>query len=180
MGQIQYSDSTKNWYIPTHAVAQFAGGFGFLSAGTGYDFFEDRLSFDISFGYLPESIGGISITSLNSKTTYKPWHKVLKEPNITFTPVNFSALTMHAFGEQYTKFRKSGDYPQGYYWWPNSTRVGIAIGQSYFINSINKIRALELFWNTSTDDLLLYSFFENKVVKRRHIYSFDFGVKVYF
>ncbi len=132
ISQIVHSDTTKKWYIPTHASVQYAGGFGFLSAGAGYDFFKDRLSVDIMFGYLPESIGGISIFSLNSKTIYKPWHFDIKKLPVTFVPINIGFITMHAFGEQYTKFKKSGDYPQGYYWWPNSTRIGISLGQNYF------------------------------------------------
>ncbi len=182
IGQIVHSDTAKKWYVPTHATIQYAGNFGFISAGGGYDFFIDRMSFDLMFGYLPESIGGITIFSLNLKTVYKPWGFKVFEDKLTIVPLNIGFLTMHAFGEQYTKFRKSGDYPRGYYWWPNSNRLGISFGQNFMypIGADKTISTIELYWNVSADDLSLYSFAENEVVKIKHIYGFDFGFRVYF
>jgi hypothetical protein len=181
--QIIHSDTSKRWYAPTHVSLQFAGGQGFLSAGAGYDFFNDHLSFDVMVGYLPQSIGGISIWSINSKTTYKPWILPLGQiKEMSVAPFYFGLNTMHAIGEQYTKFKKSGDYPQGYYWWPNSTRIGFAFGQNYYYNLNPKaaLHTMEFYWSVSADDLGLYSYFENKIVKRKHIYTLDFGLKAYF
>lgn len=180
--QIVYSDTTRKWYVPSHASAQFAGNFGFLSLGAGYDFFKDRCSFDIMAGYLPESVGGVSIFSLNSKFVYKPWHLPLEKVRFSLVPINVGMYTVHAFGENYTKLRKSGNYPQGYYWWPNSTRIGFSVGQNIFFprEPEDMITAFEFYWDLSADDLSLYSYFENEVVERKHIYHFDFGARVYF
>jgi hypothetical protein len=183
LAQSVHSDTSKRWYVPTHATIQYAGGFGFLSGGLGYDLFSDHLSVDVLFGYLPEPIGGIDIYSLNTKTIFKPWVlSITEKERINFSPIFIGITTMHAFGNQYTKFKKSGHYPQGYYWWPNSTRFGITFGQNYFytLNANALIHTLELYWSVSADDLGMYSYFENHVVKRSHIYTMDFGAKIYF
>ncbi len=181
-GQSVHSDTSKAWYVPTHATLQYAGGFGFLSVGPGYDLLNDHLAVDVMFGYLPESIGGITIYSLNTKTTFKPWTlNITESERVNFNPIFIGLTTMYAFGNQYTKFKKSGNYPQGYYWW-TSTRFGLAFGQNYFflLDAQALIHTLEVYWSVSADDLGMYSFFENHVVKRSHIYTMDFGLKAYF
>ena len=47
--------------VPHYAKLQFAGGIGFLSAGIGYQSKNKRLQYDLMYGYVPESLGGVEI-----------------------------------------------------------------------------------------------------------------------
>ncbi|OYT16449.1 MAG: hypothetical protein B7C24_07785 [Bacteroidetes bacterium 4572_77] len=179
--QVIHSDTSERWYKPTHASLQYAGGFGLLAAGVGYDFFKDRMSFDILFGYLPKSVGGVRIFSLNTKTVYKPYTFSFKK-NFAVVPFNVGIITTHAFGKEYSSIDKSGKYPDGYYWWPGNTRIGPSFGQNYYYSfqRKQKMHSLEIYWDFHANDFGLYSYFDNKKVKIKDIFSFDIGLRWYF
>jgi hypothetical protein len=48
---------------PDHIKVQYAGGIGFISIGAGYSTKNQKLEGDLSYGYLPKSVGGIRIHS---------------------------------------------------------------------------------------------------------------------
>ena len=50
---------------PDHIKIQYAGGMGFISIGAGYSTKNQKLEGDLYYGYLPESIGGVSIHSIS-------------------------------------------------------------------------------------------------------------------
>ncbi len=178
--QIIYSDTSKKWYRPNHIVLQYAGDFGFLSGGVGFDFVDDKISIDFLVGYVPASIGGIDIYTLNLKSVYKPFHYRINK-NITVVPFNIGFISSHAMGSQYNK-TKSGIYPDGYYWWPANNRVGPSFGQNYYYSIEKKKhkRVIEFYWDFVANDLGLYTYFDNKEAKLYHIFSFDCGLKWYF
>lgn len=177
-----FSDTTKKLYVPNHIVVQYAGGFGFLSAGLGFDFSSDKIALDILVGYLPKSIGGIDIWAIGAKSVYKPWQISIGK-NMSIVPVNIGVFTIHAIGKQYSKIKHSNYYPKGYYWWPSNTRIGPTIGQNYYFSILKQkgeIKTLEIYWDFSADDFGIYSYFDNKTVKLKNIFFFDIGIKYYF
>jgi len=179
--QILNKDTTHKWFMPTHAITQFAGDLGFISVGVGYNLNKNKLTIDFLVGYLPESIGEINLITLNTKTSYRPWFISGFNKNHYFVPVNMGLYSTYAFGEQYTKL-VGENYPDNYYWWTTRTRYGISMGQSIFYKfktNIN-IGAMELYYEIGTNDFLLYSFFENEEINIFDISHFDFGFRIYF
>jgi hypothetical protein len=172
-------DST-NKFVPKHTVVQYAGDMGFLSAGVGYDFFSYRIAMDFMVGYLPQYFGGVELVTGNFKIRYTPYHfKVLNQ--LYLSPFQFGLFTSYAFGEQYTNLN-SDKYPSGYYWWTTDVRFGLFIGQSLMIISkpSSKIIAKEIYYEFTTNDLLLYIYLDNDVIALNEIIYFDCGIKFYF
>ncbi|MEI9808825.1 MAG: hypothetical protein WDO16_13705 [Bacteroidota bacterium] len=64
--------------IPQHIKLQFAGSIGFLSAGFGYESPNKRFQGDFFYGYVPESVGGVTIHSVTAKLTWMAVWKELK------------------------------------------------------------------------------------------------------
>ncbi|MBU8891359.1 MAG: hypothetical protein KOO66_01160 [Bacteroidales bacterium] len=174
-------NNPKKWYVPSHAVSQFAGDLGFLSVGAGYGIKENKLTIDFLFGYLPEFAGGADIFTLNTKIVYRPWYINIFQKQHYFVPVKFGLYSSYSVGEQYTKLNGE-DYPEGYYWWTTNTRYGVTLGQSLmlFSKETAKIKAKEIFYEFGTNDLLLFSFFDNEEIRIYEITHFDCGIRIYF
>ena len=179
--QILSKDTTHKWFIPTHAISQFAGDLGFISVGAGYSLNKNRLTVDFLVGYLPEAIGEINLLTLNTKTAYRPWFVSVLKGNHYFVPIQLGLYSSYAFGEQYTKL-VGEDYPDDYYWWTTRTRYGITLGQSIFLKSkpVLGISAVEIYYELGTNDFLLFSMFENEEITIFDISHFDFGLRLYF
>lgn len=62
-----------NRYVPDYVTVQYAGNLGVAAIGTGYEFFDQSLQVELLYGYLPKSIGGVSVHSLSTKISYTPW-----------------------------------------------------------------------------------------------------------
>jgi len=179
--QVLKEADSKKWYIPSHAVSQYAGDLGFLSVGAGYGIKENKLTIDFLFGYLPEFAGGIDIITLNTKTVYRPWYKSILQKQHRFAPIQFGLYSSYSIGEQYTKLNKE-DYPEGYYWWITNTRFGVTLGQSIILLSKDnsKIKAKEVYYEFGTNDLLIFSLFENEEICIYEVTHFDCGIRIYF
>src|SRR5688572_7405148 len=67
------SDTDRKWYLPDHAVAQFAGNIGLFSAGIGYSYLHDKVQTDILYGYVPAFESETSIHVLTAKNAYHPF-----------------------------------------------------------------------------------------------------------
>ena len=121
-----HAQKRESFFRPTHAKIQYAGNIGLISAGVGFAFFKEKAEADVLIGYLPKSIGGVSITTLTVTAGYYPW-KVDFSKGYLFEPLYIGGYSSYAFGSDYY-IELPDHYPQRYYWWPTALRIGGYIG----------------------------------------------------
>ena len=145
---------------PSHAKIQYAGNIGFISAGVGYTFWNEKGQTDVLVGYLPKSIGGVRIISLTAKAAYYPWDiKVGKRYEIE--PIYGGVYLSYSFGSQYYTSLPEY-YPRGYYWWPTALRAGLFLGGRVNKDiSFGPINRLGIYYEFGTYDLKFISVMSN-------------------
>ncbi len=186
LGKLAHGSQTESpsWYIPHHCKLQFAGSIGFLSAGIGYDLFKEKAEIDLFGGYVPVSMGGIAVTSLTLKMngkffTFHPW------PEISVTPLIIGAFMNYTLGDKFYLFWPSR-YPKGYFWWISALRfgpeIGLLLNKKMHITSFPQIKSLGCYFEISTNDRYLASFYYNPSYLSiiHDLMSAGLGVKVSF
>src|SRR6187399_3619192 len=164
---------------PDHIKVQYAGGIGFISIGAGYSTKNKKLEGDLYYGYLPKSIGGVSIHSVSAKVTWIPVHSVsIKkyelEPLMTGLIVNYS------FGKQYFSFDPPY-YPYKYYSFPTAIHsalfFGSRIGHDFPTQSY--VKRISVYYEILSFDREIISFVSNtKSLKITDIVTLALGVKI--
>jgi hypothetical protein len=139
--------------LPDHLNLQFAGAIGFLSAGVGYETKNHRLSGDFFYGYVPESLGGITIHSVTAKLT---WAAVTRQPrkDLRVDWLTTSILANYVFGKQYFLFDPDR-YPFNYYGFPTAAHVGLSIGSAVYYKKFG------VYYEFGTTDRYIMSYIEN-------------------
>src|SRR5687767_6566016 len=94
------SDTDRKWYLPDHAVAQFAGNIGLISAGVGYSYFKDKVQSDIVYGYVPAFEKASDVHILTVKTAYRVKPIALKN-DYQFTPFRIGSGISYSIGPQF-------------------------------------------------------------------------------
>jgi len=164
---------------PDHIKVQYAGGMGFISIGAGYSTKNQKLEGDLYYGYLPESIGGVSIHSISAKVTWMPIHSVsIKkhqlEPLLTGLIVNYN------FGKQYFSFDPPY-YPYRYYSFPTAIHSALFLGSriGYNFPTQSYVKRISLYYEILSFDREIISFVSNtKSLKITDIVTLALGVKV--
>ncbi len=172
-------DVEKPWYIPDFYKAQFAGNIGFISVGAGYVHGNEKLETDLLTGFVPKFIGGDRIVTVTLKSTYKPWQRQLNE-KYTLVPFTAGLYLSYSFGSQFDTISPN-EYPEGYYWWASSLRVGGFIGGMLVLNKndTSRIKNLTLFYELGSYDLLFLSYIQNTdYLKIWDVTNLALGVKV--
>lgn len=173
----------QKWYVPHHASLQFAGNIGFLAAGFGYSFKQDKINLDFLYGYTPGFEAGTSIHSLTSKFTYSSWNKKISK-KYTWEPFQFGLGINYSFGPQFfTALPKH--YPDGYYFWTTSfrlipfisTAVSKPVSDKYAFTGIKKVKG---YLEAGTHDLAILSVVTNKSINPWNILSLAVGTKFIF
>src|SRR5436190_17912153 len=164
---------------PHHIKAQYAGGIGFISIGAGYSTKNQKLEGDLYYGYLPKSIGGISIHSLSGKVTWIPIHpvsikKYQVEPLMTGLIVNYN------FGKQYFSFDPPY-YPYRYYSFPTAIHSALFLGSRIGLNLPPNtcVNRLSLYYEVLSFDREIISFISNtKSLQVGDIITLSLGLKI--
>ena len=102
----------RKWFVPDYYKIQFAGNIGFISIGTGYELFNNRLQSDILFGYVPKSIGNTAIYTITQKNTFSIHDFKLNKKNEISLITGFSMS--YETGNNSCLFLPD-KYPDGYY-----------------------------------------------------------------
>ena len=166
---------------PDHVNLQYAGSIGFLSAGAGYDLFNEKAELSFHIGFVPQNMGG-DLTIAAVKFHYKPFkipvgNKILIKP---FNPVFFPSYT---FGDNFDfKFEKP-QYRNGYYFWSSALRLHIGASTEVKLLSkpTSKIKDLSIYAEANTNDLYAISWFPNRTsVPFYKMFRLGYGVKVHF
>jgi len=166
---------------PDHIKVQYAGGMGFISIGAGYSTKNQKLEGDLSYGYLPKSVGGIRIHSISGKVTWIPVNpvrikKYQVEPLMTGLIVNYS------FGKQYFSFDPPY-YPYRYYSFPTAIHsalfLGSRIGFNFPTNTF--VRRLSLYYEILSFDREIIGLVSNpKSLQVADVVTLSLGVKINF
>jgi len=164
---------------PDHIMVQYAGGIGFISIGAGYSTKNQKLEGDLYYGYLPESVGGVSIHSISGKITWIPIHpvsikKYQVEPLMTGLIVNYS------FGKQYNSFDPPY-YPYRYYSFPTAIHsalfLGSRIGHNFPTNAF--VRQLSFYYEILSFDREIISLVSNpKSLQVTDIVILSLGIRI--
>jgi|SRR5688572_24354687 len=173
------SDTDRKWYIPDHAVLQFAGNIGLLSAGPGYSYLNDYVHTEILYGFVPGFDANTSIHILTAKNSYHPWKIKLKNDYL-FEPIKVGTGISYSIGPQfYTSLPKR--YPDKYYWWAPSLRFTPFLGStiSRKVGDENTaIKRVELYAEIGSTDLDIVSFSVNKTLPFWDILNLAIGTKL--
>jgi hypothetical protein len=166
---------------PDNVNLQYAGSIGFLSAGAGYDLFNEKAELSFHLGYVPESLGG-ELTIVAVKFHYKPFtikagDRFIIQP---FNPVFFPSYTL---GQNFDFQFEKPQYRKGYYFWSSALRIHL--GASTVVKVLNrpnaKIKWLGLYAEANTNDLYALSWFKNRTSTPFYkMFKLGYGVKMGF
>ncbi|RFP64889.1 hypothetical protein D0N36_11985 [Hymenobacter lapidiphilus] len=164
MGLAKSARRQRIGYLPRHVVLQTGGGVGMLSVGGGLSFAHRRLDLDALVGYVPARHAGTALTIASVKVKYAPWELPLGSSRLAFTPLAVGVYGSYTFGLRNTG--EEGQYPDDYYWWSRTTRVGPVLGSSlsYALPDAPSGRARRLtgYYELATNDLYAISYYLNR------------------
>lgn len=151
-------------YLPRHVVLQTGGGVGMLSVGGGLSFAHRHLDLDALVGYVPARHAGTALTIASLKLKYAPWELPLGGSRLAFTPLAVGVYGSYTFGLRNPG--EEGQYPDDYYWWSRTIRVGPVLGSSlsYTLPDTpsGRARRLTAYYELATNDLYAISYFLNR------------------
>ncbi len=153
----------RPWYRPHHLTVQTGGGIGMASVGTGLSFAHDRLDLDVLAGYVPRQHAGTTLTVVAAKAKYSPW-KLPLASQLALTPLSVGIYTSYTMGLRNPG--KPDQYPDDFYWFSNTVRVGPVLGSglSYALpnTAAGYPRSLTAYYELATNDLYLISYAQNR------------------
>lgn len=165
---------------PKHANVQYAGGMGFLSFGTGWEYGKrNQWETDICVGFLPKAYADQFHLIFTLKQNYIPWsiqcnRWLSVEPfacGLYFTTIN---------GEDFWG-KEPGRYPNGYYNFSSKIRTSIYVGQRFSFHTRNETwQRISLFYELGTNELYIISKATNKTLKMKDILRISFGASIGF
>lgn len=167
-------------YLPDYYKLQYAGGIGFLSAGIGYGFFNERIDISYFYGYVPEWFSKNDLHSVSLQLTGKPLHLNLNNKT-EYYPLNIGIFVHHTFGSEYF-IALPDHYPEDYYWWAPGRTGGLFIeGQfKYKFNDSRKMFSeIGAYYRVVTRGIYLTSKFSNASIPLEDIFSLSLGIVIY-
>lgn len=147
----------SHWWRPDQVKVQYAGGTGFLSLGAGYQNKKQSLEGDLFYGYVPKSVGGVTIHMVTGKVT----GQVLRTLNLRgyeLRPLDLGISLTYTFGPQYFLFDPEY-YSYAYYGFPTALHSGLFAGGrlSRRVHSHN----IGVYYEVGTTDRELISWAQN-------------------
>ncbi|HPT20521.1 MAG TPA: hypothetical protein PLR88_01130 [Bacteroidales bacterium] len=157
---------------PSHIYfkAQYAGNLGFASVGAGSKFFNDKLSLDLNYGYMPEFINGTEVHTIALKPAFH-----FKEFVISGFKAGFyigTALNYNITSNTYIKF--PGYYPEGYYV-PNALHANPFLGAKTFLPA-RKLSCISLYTELGTVEYKILCAIKNRKIEFDEIWNLCFGI----
>ena len=177
------SDSTvskRDWYLPDYVKTQFAGNIGFIAVGVGYSCFGDKAQFDLFYGYVPRSVGGVDIHMISRKNSVIPLSVDLRKGYV-LSPLVVGFSTILTLGNNY--FLSLPDrYPEGYYWWPTALHfapfMGVKIQKK--LEEVRRVKVIDAFIEVGTVDFYLRSALRSDYLGPADILSLAVGMTFFF
>jgi len=170
----------KRGIIPDYVNFQLAGNIGSGSIGAGYYLNPVRsLCLDGIYGYSPAFRTGRAIHNIVLRLTYYPFAFDLPR-NYTLRPLLSFAISKQIADGDRTFSLLPKNFPEGYYA-PNAFRLhfdlGIALKRE--LSKTRFIKAIELYANTTTNEMYVTYYFRSKTVTFTDIFSLTVGINLY-
>ncbi len=161
--------------IPDFCSLQFAGYTGFLSVSAGDNFFNERLSLGLQYGFSPKQITGEQIRTISFKGTY--YFKRSFPLGFSKVTPTFNASIMFETGQNSDIF-PNRKYPEGYYM-TNSLNFPLSVGLSFKRHMANNFFAdIEHGFEIGTLGQYLYYYAVSLGKTNENIISLAFYIKI--
>ena len=179
-GEEPDTNGLKKLY-PHHYKVQFAGDIGFLSAGFGYDFFNNRMDLSCFYGYVPKKFSKENIHSVSLQLTGNPFKFNIKS-RFEYYPLNVGLFIQHTFGEEY-HLTLPDRYPDQYYrWYPGRSGGLFFEGQlNYqYKNSSQIFSKIGFYYRIVTRVIYVTSKYSNSSIPLEDIFNLGLGIVIYY
>ncbi|MFP2904478.1 hypothetical protein ACLESD_05360 [Pyxidicoccus sp. 3LFB2] len=171
-------EDARPWFVPDHAALQLAGSIGFLSAGPGWGFVNDRLEAELLLGWAPPAVAGEDFLTVTLKGEWHPFLGTWR--GWTLRPLTVGLLFSYTFGDAY--FVGLPDrYPDGYYWFSTGLRPALLMGGSAGrpVPALG-LRLLEGYVELVATDYRLLHFLRSPATVETGLFSLALGAKLRF
>jgi hypothetical protein len=168
--------------IPTHTLVQYAGGMGFLSLGTGWDYGKNnQWETDVFLGFLPKYSTDKNKITFTLKENYIPWRKDFND-YFAYNPLVCGLYVNTIFDDDFW-MSEPDKYPNSsYYSFSTKMRINIYIGQrfTFKIPPDKRVFAKEVsvFYELSSSDLYIVSAVGNGYLKPQDYLRLSFGLRL--
>ncbi len=169
------------WLIPAFANLQYAGGVGNYIIGAGYTLNKPQsLRLAFQYGYTPKFVTNKTLHIGSLKFSYLPVDVKLYK-NISAMPVLSVGISKTFADGPGTFSRLPSYYPEGYYA-PNAYRFHFSLGANFKYQFKNQgiIKALELYVETTTNDLYMKYYFKYDKIPITHAFTMALGINIMF
>lgn len=170
----------KRGIIPDYVNLQLAGNIGSGSVGAGYYLNPvHSLCLDGVYGYAPAFRTGQAIHNLVLRLTYYPYAFDLPR-HYTLRPLMSIAISKQIADNDRTFSRLPKNFPEGYYA-PNAFRLHFDFGGALKreLSKTGFIKAIELYANTTTNEMYVTYLFRSETVNITDIFSLTIGFNLY-
>lgn len=174
-------EKKRNWIIPAYVNLQYAGGIGNYIIGGGYTLNKAQsIRFALKYGFVPKFKSEKNLHISTIEFCFLPV-KVKVEDRVSVMPrITLAVSRVFADGPG-TFTRLPSYYPEGYYA-PNAFRFHFSLGVTgrYQLNKKNKVKALEFYIETTTNDLYMRNYFCYADLHFTNMFTMALGVNVMF
>jgi len=167
----------RKCYSPVGVSAEYAGGFGMLSAGVLFKPIK-RTEFAVTLGYVPPEYG--NIFTANTLISYKLVRiKLNKQFEVNL--LKAGAFANFNFGKNIHLLWPRDQYPKGYYWWNSSLRYGPFLETELAFHPNHSKFNYTVFLQCLTNDFYIFTYLPNtRFISVTDIVVFGTGVKIFF
>ena len=169
----------RNWIIPKYLNLQYSGGVGNYVIGAGYILNQvQSLRLIFQYGFTPRYKAENTLHTSGIKFSYYPVKFKLFGDFSVIPDVSIGISRVFADGAG-TFTRLPSYYPEGYYA-PNAFRFHFSLGGvfRYDLKTENFVQALELYVETTTNDLYIQYYMNYEPIKLTDIFSMAIGVNI--
>lgn len=169
----------RNWIIPRYLNLQYSGGVGNYVIGAGYTLNKSQsLRLVLQYGFTPKYKANVTLHTSSLKFSYYPlrirlWKDLSILPDIA---IGISRVFADGSG---TFTRLPSYYPDGYYA-PNAFRYHFNLGAMlrYDLPSRYFVKAVEIYLETTTNDLYIHYYLNYDPIKLSDIFSMCIGANI--
>lgn len=170
--------------IPSQTILQTAGNMGAVSVGLGWDYGKrEQWETHLLIGYIPKHDASTGKLTMTLKETFRPW-QLKAYRDLYFEPLTTGIYLNTVFGDEFWGSQPDR-YPKSYYdFLSTKVRINVFVGQQITWNIPHEMqrkrKSITLFYEVSTCDLYLRTYFTEKCIRLSDILGLSLGVKMKF
>ncbi len=161
----------ENRPVPIYSKMQYAGNIGLGSIGFGTFLFNDKVSVDFSFGYLPASKQSQSVSTLALKPAFRICS--VKGNYLQWGMYSGICVTYSMTKNTYASY--PDHFPKGYYM-SNAFHFNPFVGMKIMPRKSDRPHAHSFYAELGTVDYKLWYALSNKKVSALNIWNVCFGI----